>query len=377
MFSYWKRNGALGLRQIINDSMSGVVVDHLDTLARNAFFINPYSMFGVGSASGFSAISNSTDRMGTDLLDAIWLGMRDRKVPWAALSQTFEPAEIFCITTPGAIYDLKREIPAANTFASNKFVNIAEYANPELLMAGEIGTYRGVRFIESPMAELWNVGTIITQTSITAAVKPGDGAPDPATTAVDTVRYVGQPGATHTITVTSTTGFNVGEKVTVHKLRFNTGSGLGLTNPKLGVVGGGVGGGGGVDFLDPMLQDMIIYSIPDSTHLVFQEPYMMTDTDANSGKGLETDLGGTVYGYVTKAANVHTAVFLNNTFKNGVVAGVAQPPRFYTPPAVDDFESIYRISYDTWTKYQLWEPQVFEVAFVAAPNKDKGIPYVR
>lgn len=336
----------------------------------NAFFINPYALFGVSTATGFGGLSTSTDRLTTDVLDAIWLGMRDRDVPWAALPMTFEPTEIFCITTPGAVYDLKREIPAANTFASNKFVNIMEYANPAALMAGEVGTYRGVRFIESPFAELWNCGTVANQTTITSALKPGDGAADPASVAVDSVRYVGQPAATHTIHVASSAGFTVGQKVTVHRTRFSLSSGTGLTNPGLGVVNG-------VDFADPMLQDLIIWAIPDSTHLVMKSPYMMTDLDTAAGAGLETDLGGGVYGYVTLGTNVHTAVFLNSTYKQGVVAGVAQAPRVYTPPPVDDFLSIYRITYDAWLKFQLWEPQVFEVAFIAGSNKDKGSVFVR
>lgn len=101
---------------------------------------------------------------------------------------------------------------------------------------------------------------------------------------------------------------------------------------------------------------------------------MMTDL---SGNGLETDLGGGVYGYVTKGRNIHTAIFFSGAYQNGIISGVTQPPRIYTPPAVDDFESIYRISYDMWMKYQLWEPQTFEVAFLAGSNKDRGQVYIR
>lgn len=361
MFNYWTEGGSPDLRAIINRQMGQVVIDHVDLLAQYAYLRNFYAMFGLGSATGFGGINTSTDRLTTDLVDAIWLGMMDRKRIWTDLPVDNLPDEIYCITTPGAIYDLKREVDT-NARAANKFVNIAEYAAPQLLFAhpGEIGSYRGIRFVGTQLAELWNCGTVTTQTAIKAAVQPGDGAADPDLYAVDDTFYVGQPGATHSVTVTSTTGFVVGDKVTLHKLRHDG------TNPR-GVLNG-------VNYEDPMREDLEIFAIPDSTHLVFKAPYTRVGLD---GKGLETDLGSTVYGYVTKGANIHTALFLNNRFSQGVVAGVAQAPRFYMPPAIDDFESIYRITYDMWMKFQPYDPASFEVAFLGGSNKLKGGVFVR
>ena len=360
LFNYWKlaEAGGYGLRPIIEKSLGQVVVDHMDVLARNAYLQNPYAYFGDGSATGFSGITTS-HKMSTDLLDAIQLGIKDRKMPWASLPQDQNPGDVFCITSPGAIYDLKREV-AGSSYAANQFVNIAQYANGTLLLNGEIGTYRGVRFVESPLAILWNAGAVTTQTTITAAVQPGAGAPDPASVAVDSVRYVGQPSAAHSITVTDSSGFAVGDKVTVHQLRSTGSDGLGVSN--------------GLNWRDPMAQDMVIYSIPDSTHITFKEPYMMT---TDQGAGLEENLGAGVYGYVTKGRNIHTALFMNGMSRQGVIAGVTQPPRIYTPPPVDDYMSIFRITYDMWMKYALWEPQTFEVAFLAGSNRDKGQVYVR
>ena len=48
------------------------------------------------------------------------------------------------------------------------------------------------------------------------------------------------------------------------------------------------------------------------------------------------------------------------------MAGVAQPPRLYTPPPIDDFESVYRFSFDQFIAYQLWAPEVFRVWLGAA-----------
>lgn len=381
MFNYWQPEGGNqlndnALRGLIDRVMGQVLVDHTDLLARNAFLKHPYPMFGHGATSFNNITVTDSNRLTTDVLDAIWLGMLDQRVPWAAYPQDVDPGEILCITSPGATYDLKREVDSGGLVA-NKFVNLAEYGDAQRPLAGELGTYRQTRFLMSQMGILWNVGPIITQTGITAAVKPGDGSPDPRTTAVDGIRFVGQPASTHSITVTSSAGFNVGEKVTVHQYQFNVSSGLGLTHPKLGVLTGGVSNGGGVDFTDPMAQDMIITNIPDGTHLVFEEPYMMTDQGVDALQGLETIVTGALYGYVTKATNIHTALFLNRKYRQGVISGFAQLPRFYRPIANDDYMSIYRLTYDFWSEYKPWDPQVYQVAFLVGSNNNKGVLYSR
>lgn len=367
MFNYWSRNGDFGLIPIIQDSLGQAIVDHIDLLARNAFFTNPYSMMGTGSATGFSGITNAM-KMNSDLIDAIRLGMKDRRVPWASLPVEFgAPSEIVCITSPGALYDLFREGSDPDD-RRNTFVQANLYQEHTRLLIGEVGQYKGVRFVENNLSVLWNCGETEVQTPIKSAVVPGQGAPDPSTTAVDEVRYVGQADATHYIEVADASGFAADDKVTIHKLRH--------TAPTL-VTAGGRGVLNGPRYDDPMLQDIEIHSVDTVStpnRLILKEPYMMVGLDGN---GLETDLGGTVFGYVTLGRNIHTALFLNPNQKNGIIAGVTQPPNLYFPPPVDDFMSIYRITYDMWLKYALWEPQVFEVAFLAGSNKGKGQPYIR
>lgn len=359
-FSYWRRNGNAGLWDILSQSLAQALVDEIDLLARNAMLTNPFRMYGLSNNSGFNQITTS-DLMTTDVLDAIRLGMEDRKPTWAAYDTDYNPGELICITSPGVLFDLRKE--ATDTDNGSGFTEVMKYANPSNLITGEVGMYRGVRFIKSQLAILWNCGPTTVQTTIKAAVKPGQGAPDPDTTAVDGVRYVGQPDATHTITVADTTGFAAGQKVTVHKLRISdpaTVDGRGVVN--------------GPDFRDPQLQDLEIYEVVDGTHLTFKEPYMMTGQD---GLGLETDLGGTVYGYVTLGRNIHTSVFLNRNQLSGVIGGIAQLPQFYMPDPYDDYLSIYRLAYDFFMKFQLWDPGQFEVFYSAGSNKSIGATYIR
>ncbi len=84
----------------------------------------------------------------------------------------------------------------------------------------------------------------------------------------------------------------------------------------------------------------------------------------------DTDLGGGVYGYVTKGLNVHASIFVGAP--NGVVAGVGQPPRLYTPPPVDDLMSVNRFSWDAYVGHQPYRPEVFEVVFSAGSTRVKG-----
>ncbi len=363
MFSYWQRMGGgtgFGLLPIIQASLGQVITDHLDTLARNAFFAHPYSLKGLSTASGFDGI-DTDDKMVTDLLDEIWLGMRDRSIPFAPVP-TVAPSgsELLCITTAGAVHDLKREIGSGGALS---FVEVHKYANATPLIRGELGMYRGFRFIDNPFAKLWNMGTNQAQTTITAAIQPGDGAADPETELVEGVRRVGQPGATHFIQVASVTGFEAGDMITIHELR----------HANLASVQAYKGAGvvNGPKFDDPMLQNVEIHSVDvGNNRLILKEPYMMTK---DNGKGLETDLGSGVYGYVTKAQTIHSALFLNPRYGvSPLVAGVAQPPVIYTPPAIDDYLSMYRITYDMWLKYALWEPRAFEVAFITGANRGLG-----
>lgn len=368
MFNYWQNAGGgmgPGLRGIIDGSLGQVLADHLDALARNAFLKHPAPARGLNSASSFATLSTSTDKVSTGLLDQVWLDMRDTRKPFSATAMSgLVGNEIVCITTPGVVHDLKTEV-GTGTGGLN-FVEAYKYQNGNNLITGELGMYRGVRFVENQYAKLWNAGAITHQTTIKAAVVPGQGAPDPTTTKVDGVYMVGQPGATHFITVQDASGFSVGQRVTVHKLRHTSGT---LTSSDYN----GAGVVNGVIYDDPMAQEMVIYSIDTSggagAHkIAFTEPYMMTQ---DNGKGLETDLGSGVYGYVTLGQTVHSMLFLNPGWQ-GLVAGVAQSPVLYTPRPIDDYESIYRVAYDFWLKYAIWDPRAYRLVFLTGANAEMG-----
>lgn len=340
LITYWKKDGVGGLRRIVNSGLGTQMVQIMDKLARNAFFDAPYKLFGDSAATGFGGLE-AGDKMTTTLVDSVRLGMAERGVPFITSSgdTSFQGAQPLCITSPGVIHDLIREA-AGSAGSHNQFVDIAKYADPSRVLRGEIGTYRGVRFIEHPAAILYNCGEIEHQTTIAASVAAGQGAsPD----LVDSVRTTGQPDATNYITVADASGFEVNDYVTLHVDRTSS---FGVTN--------------GVDYRDGKMVVLRVEKI-DGNNISFQYPLL---------EPWDVDLGGGVYGYVTKGRHVHASLFLGAM--DGVVMGVGQPPRIYTPLPVDDFESMYRVSWDGFFKYQLYEPSSFEVVFTTGTNRTKG-----
>lgn len=348
MITFWRKNGVAGLRRLIQDGMGFQISWTLEKLARNAMLSNPFASYGSATGSKFATVQ-VTDIISTQKIRDNWLRLKSRGTPISEVASFNSPGNVFCITSPGVVADLIDEANNGSNFLSNTFTDIMMYADPSRIVAGEVGTYQRVRFIESNLACLYNCGAITHQTTVTAPITAGDGAPNPGTTAVDGVWFVGQPGATHYVTVASTTGIVVGDIVTLHKVRTNAN---GVTN--------------GVDYTDGKLQNMRVVTVVSGTQLAFAEP-VKTD--------FITDLGGTVYGYITKGRHIHTATFIPaNT--DAIVAGIMQPPQIYTPDPVDDRLAQYRFTWDAYLKYQLFNPAAYQVLFLAGSNAEVGDRYI-
>jgi hypothetical protein len=348
LITYWQQDNVAGLRRIINAAVGPMITELQDKLARNAFLSGGYAMYGsAGTATSFAGIGTG-DKITTPLIDSIHLGMAERGVPYASNPEGIM-GNIVCVTSPGVLHDLRQEM--ATTGNDNAFIETQKYNNSQRLLNMEVGTYHNVRFVRTPRAILYNCGPITKQCTIAAAINAGDGSPDPATTAVDGARYVGQPGTVHHIALStfSAGDFLVNDVVTIHVARTNA---HGITN--------------GVDHTDGKLYNRRVVAVDNSGHtLTFDLPIMEDFT---------TDLGGGVYGYVTKGRHIHTAIFIGGA--DGIVQGVSQPMSIKMPRPVDDFEALFRVAADGYFGYKVFEPQVFEAIFLAGTNRIKGAPYV-
>ncbi len=350
LITYWKKDGRAGLRYIINNGLGYMMTRIMDTLARNAFLTGAlgggYNL--VGSGSGDFSDLTSSEVITTKLLDSIHLGMQYRDVPYAT-NISGVPGNLICITTPGVFYDLQQE--ASETGNANAFLDIKRYQQGTQIINKEVGTYHHIRFVVTPDAMLWNCGPIEYQAPIKAAVTSGDGSPDPSLTTVDGVKKVGQITGSGTIKryIQLGTGdaahFSVNDMVSIHTDRTST---FGVTN--------------GADFRDGTLSVRRVVAVDEVNDRISLHQPILVD--------MNTDLSNGVYGYVTKGQHVHTAIFIGGT--DGVVQGIGRPPRIHTPGPVDDFESMYRIAFDAYMKYQMFEPEVFEVWYGAGSWKVKG-----
>ena len=352
MVSYWQQNGQAGLRRIMQGQLGYHLISVMDLLARNAYvggaLDTGYAMYQ-GGGSDFSDIGTG------DLFDItvgldIWLGMTLRDVA-AAQGVAGAANNIICYTTPSVIYDIQKGI------GSDEWIAINQYEGRAQALMYEVGTYKNIRFIQSPRLVLWNCGELIAQGSVDAAITAGDGAPDPSSTKVDGTYMTGQTtaGITNYISVGSwgtgsLANISVGDMITIHVTRT---ADYGITN--------------GVDFQEGTAHvRRVVAKSATPDQIVLDKPIMVD---------MDTDLGGGVYAYVTKARNVHASVFVGGP--QGIVSGVAAPPRLYTPKPIDDFDSIFRFSWDAYMGHQPYAPEVFEVVLSAGTTRIKGSPVVQ
>lgn len=339
--TYWQKSGgsASALRRIVNDKLGIHMVDTMDLLSRNALLSAPFGLYA-GGATDFSGLTPS-NIVATELINEIHLGMEYRRVPYANTAKG-NVGTIVCVTSPGVLFDMQ------NQTDPREWLTPMAYGDPSRLLNYEVGTYRNVRFIKSEKCTLFNVGNVTIQATITAAITAGDGTPDPTTTLVDQTFKVGQPGATHYIQLaggTDMTKFAVNDMVSIHLQRT---SAFGVSN--------------GADYRDGKKEDRRIVAINAGAHqLSFNIPIMQDFT---------TDLGGGVFGYVTKAMHVHASIFLGGS--DGVVMGVGRPPRLHFPPPVDDLDAMFRFSWDAYIGYQTYNPDVLEVLYTAGSYRNVG-----
>jgi len=327
MVTYWKQNGQAGLRPICRGKLGQNITDYLDVLMRNAFG-NSYFMMFSGTATGVddSGFANltSTDIFDVDDVMQVWLEAAVNECPMAN-NPTGPQGTIVGITTPGVIYDIQ-----AAAADDSHWKSVQLYQNIPPISRYEVGQYKQARFLQTTRNILWNCGTVSAQTTLAADVDAGDGAPTPATK-VRGVYGVGEADATHYITVTDSTGFSAKDRVSIQQTRESDGRAKWDDGTKI---------------------ERVIYAVDpggDNT-LSFERPILK-------------DLTASDTWYITRGLDVHMTVFIAGP--NGVAAGVGQRPQLHTPPPVDDFESMYRFSWDAWIKYQQFRPEYVYLIFSA------------
>lgn len=349
-FQMWKMSGGRDWKPLLRGVLGNNVRRKIEVLARNAYMMGPKSYWTyAGNATNFNTL-NEGSTFGLDMINAWNLRLGSTGSP--VIPGDKANAKV-AIVPPGSIYDFQESLAAASASEAQMWRDAAIYTGQEALRY-EVGQYKNVRFVTVPSdnyglnsAVLYNAGKIKKQVNVTAAINAGDGAPDPENTKVDETWRVGQKDVQHYIQCSDFAEgeFEVNDFVSIHTLRTNA---YGVTN--------------GVNFLSGKTIVRRIVNVDFANNrLSFDRPIMSKYT---------TDLGGTVYAYVTKAVHVGFNLILGS--RGGIMGNVNKPIEFYEPKPVDDFESVWRYVWDINAGYNIWEPNLFECHFTAVSLPKPG-----
>lgn len=341
-------SGQRDWRPLLRGVLGNNVKRKLELISRNVFMKGPKSFWTYANgATDFSDLT-STSIFNIEAVNGWNLRLGNTGSP--VIPGEAANAKV-AIVPPGVIYDFQASLATSSQNEAQMWRDAVLYQEK---LRYEIGTYKNIRFVENPndrygqnTSVLYNAGAISYQATIKSAITAGDGSPDPETTKVDETWAVGQKDVTHYIQLDTgdAANFAVNDVVTIHTVRT---SDYGVTN--------------GVDFMSGKTITRRIVAVDSGNdRLSFDRPVM---------KNYNTDLGGTVYGYVTKGQHVGMILVLGS--RGGVMGNVNRPLKFYEPVPIDDFMSVYRYVWDIVAGWNIWEPNLFEVHFCSVTLPTPG-----
>lgn len=329
MITYWQEGGVVGLMPIIRNRLAPAIVEHLDKLARNAYLQGTFNSVAMGDAASWNALADG------NVFDIDWaLDAQLRAMTSNLPGFQDQAGSIVCVTTPGALYQVQK---------SPEWIALNDYSESgrTALLAAEVGSYKGVRFVPTTANILWNAGAITKRVNVTSAITAGDGQATWGTYKPDTAftNYV----------QCSSFGdgeFAVNDVVTIHTAVTSAHGVTDGVNPYHGKT----------------VTRVVKYVNHSTDRLAFDKPILMDYAVGEAETG--------VAAYITKGRSVHASVFMYGP--SGVVAGVSQPVRLVIPPAFDDLMRTRRFAWDAYIKYQEFRPEMFEVVFHSGQHRING-----
>jgi N4-gp56 family major capsid protein len=316
LVNYWN-NG--DLRGLIRGKLGQNQVDYLDILARNAFLSvdDNYKIFsGTGSADRYEVAQ--TDIFDPELAELVRVHLEEREIPGVVQVADAAGQVIVCATTPRVVYDIR-------TGASD-WLEVQEYEQTGRKFTAEAGMWAGVRFVRTNRLKLFNHGTVAQETTIPTGGDTVVGQGAAAT--VDTVYTVGQSGSTRYITVDDSTGFAVGDLVTISE-------------------GGGDDGAGGHPPLESdgtqETRRIVAVDSGGANRLTFDKPLLKPHSAGD---------------YVTSGVHLNASIFMGGP---AVAYGVGERPHPTMPPKIDDLQMVQRYGWRGFLKMQMFRPEWVEV----------------
>lgn len=341
--------GTPGLIPMARTMLGQSVTVNLDIQSRNAYLSGPRMHYSdPTNVTSFANISQSAGRGKYNLAENrdIWMDLTYEDVPMASSPLGNSVGTLICVTTPSVIREIIEQVRAIG----GDWIDVVKYANPEMALRYEVGSFDNVRFIAARRNVLWNCGTITVQMATAEAYNAADGA---TAQLVDGVYQVGQPAAAgvrnyielSALTTGTIADFHVNDMVTIHTRRFATAptDGKGVLN--------------GVDYREGTAKLRRVVEV-DTTNsrIAFDKP-LFYEFPAGS--------------FVTKAEHIHPSTYVAGP--EGVINAVAEPINFVEPDAIDDLKAIWRFAWDGYYQQQVYRPEVFRTMFSAGRTPRWGV----
>jgi N4-gp56 family major capsid protein len=172
LLTYWPR-----MKELMREKLARNMALTLDTLARNAFWSGAYVHYAGGKADRGHLTP-------TDVFDPNYAEQSVRNLQARGVLPP-DGVNMVAITHPNVIYDIRQ---------SSSWIEAQNYAGGARFFTGELGSWGGCRFVGTTLARIPNGGSVIAQTTLAAAAAVGD----------TKVKF------------TATTGFAVGQELTLH-----------------------------------------------------------------------------------------------------------------------------------------------------------------
>jgi hypothetical protein len=355
--------------QVLRTRLMQQMKETHEKLARDALhdfalhqFLAEGTKFVAGTADFSTIDTTSTYKIDVKLLEQVRLRMAERAMDYTQEWGTYAspvpnwPGDILVITTPNVLYDLW------NT-EEGQFMRDLRELQDERIINGGVARWRGITFVETMWARLWNCGTLTKQVAVTSPINFGDGATDPDSGTVDNVYYEGQStdNITHYVQCSDlgTSQFAAGDRVTIHTARFAS-TDYGITDS--------------VDWTDGDTFDAEIYSVDETNErLTFRQPipYEYTKAFRYTTLNGSTVTADTAYAFVTKAQDIHPMYIIGT---RGMHTWAARTGIRVHDNLVDDADlpGIFRVTWDEYGEMNRWNLDVYEIIYCAASTAGGG-----
>lgn len=387
------------LQAVARRQLAYSVVAVFERMARDFYIQNCiHKFYGPhGEYADFSGIQRAeSDTFKIDVLPEIKLRLTVRSKFTLGEYGTYNqpvpgrPGNILIQTTPGVVHDIWTQ---KNDF----MVDLRTLQDNRILHGGAID-YQGFTVSEGGWGNtlLWNAGMVDKQVAVTqylqandatiptsreaTGVISGDGAPDPEVEAVDDYLYVGQSAEKiHYLQCTDFDDgdFSPGDFVSIHTIFYRSTGTLGRNYFGIDY---------GCPFMDGNTQILEVYSVDHTNNrLAFRSPVMsdyneeiaadastLVLNDGGDGSATyspaETDAA---YAIITKAQHIHPVLVAVE--RGAHRYNVTEPVRFHLPVPIDDFETVWRLTWDSFGAPQVWSPDLYEMYFVSGSMANRAL----